>query len=298
MNLLAALIARLETLNDDVMKDAFVADHLRSTPETDRALARELLEGALKPRAVKLALIRGLAEARCDPTLFGLAQAYTGDLAETIALTWNPQRRANRDPSLSEIVEALATLGRSELPKRIEAWLDACDENGRYALIKFITGTLRIDHPRDTDTATETAAQNELFRTAKKDTAGTVAAILLYAERTNARARTSPLRCTFGIWNGDALAPIGRCDVSAAECEPIERFIADNTTARFGPVREVRHDREVALVAELAFAAIAESPRRKAGLSLRTPHLLRVIDGGSPSDAATVAMLEAKLHPT
>ncbi len=298
MNLLATLIARLETLNDGAMKEAFVDDYLGATPEPDRTLARDLLEGRLKPRAVKLALVRGLAEARIDPTLFGLAQAYTGDLAETIALTWNPRRRANRDPSLSEIVEALATLGRSELPKRIEAWLDACDEGGRYSLIKFITGTLRIDQTRDTDTATETTAQNELFRTAKKDTAGTMAAILLYAERTNARARTSPLRCTFGVWHGEALAPIGQCEVSAAECEPIERFIADNTIARFGPVREVRHDREVALVAELAFMAIAETPRRKAGLSLRTPRLLRVIDGGSPSDAATVAMLEAKLHPT
>lgn len=298
MNLLAALIARLEALNDDVMKDAFVADYLGATPEPDRKLARDLLEGRLKPRAVKLALVRGLAEARIDPALFGLAQAYSGDLAETIALTWNPQRRANRDPSLSEIVEALATLGRSELPKRIEAWLDSCDETGRYALIKFITGTLRIDQTRDTDTASETTTQNELFRTAKKDTAGTIAAILLYAERTNARARTSPLRCTFGVWHDETLAPIGHCEVTVADAEPIERFIADNTTARFGPVREVRHDREVALVAELAFAAIAESPRRKAGLSLRAPCLVRVIDTASPSDAATVAMLEAKRQPT
>ena len=234
MNRLAALISRLETLTDVEMKGAFVADYLNETQEPDRTLANDLLAGKLKPRPVKLALIRGLAEERIDPTLFGLAQAYTGDIAETIALTWDARRRANRDPSLSEIIEALATLGRSELPKRIEAWLDACDEAGRYALIKFITGTLRIERRQDTGTAAEAAAQNELFRaTPKKDTAGTVAAILLYAERTNARARTSPLRCTFGVWKDDILAPIGHCEVSAAEAEPIERFIAEHTTARF-----------------------------------------------------------------
>ena len=299
MNRLAALISRLETLNDAGMKAAFVADYLNETQEPDRTLASDLLTGKLKPRAVKLALIRGLADERIDPTLFGLAQAYTGDIAETIALTWVAKRRANRDPGLSEIVEALATLGRSELPKRIEAWLDACDETGRFLLIKFITGALRIDQSREAGATPEGATQNELFRaTPKKDTAGTVAAILLYAERTNARARTSPLRCTFGVWKDDILAPIGHCEVSATEAESIERFIAEHTTARFGPVREVRHDREIALVAELAFTAITPTPRRKAGLSLRTPRLLRVIDAAAPSDAATVAILEVKLHPT
>lgn len=296
MNRLAALIAHLETLNDDAMKEAYAADYLRETPEPDRALARTLLDGKLKLRPAKLALIRGLAEARIDPALFGLAQAYIGDLAETIALTWVPSRRANRDPALSEIVEALATLGRSELPKRIEAWLDACDETGRHVLIKLITGTLRLDRARKPSATSGTDSQNELFRVPKKDTSGTIAAILLYAERTNARVRTSPLRCTFGVWDGDRLAAVGHCDVAPAEAEPIERFIAEHTTARFGPVREVRHDREVALVAELAFAAIAPTPRRKAGLTLRAPRLLRVFESATPATAATLNALEAKLR--
>ncbi len=296
MNRLAALIARLETLNDEGMTAAFVEDYMRQTHEPDRTLARDVLDGKLKLRPTKLALIRGLAEARIDPKLFALAQAYTGDIAETIALTWIVNRRANRDPTLSEIVEALTTLGRSELPKRIEAWLDACDETGRYVLIKLITGALRVDRPRATGATPATTAQNELFRAVpKKDTSGTIAAILLYAERTNTRARVSPLRCTFGIWNGDRLSPIARCEVAPADAEPIERFIAAHTTARFGPVREVRHDREVALVAELAFTAIATTPRRKAGLTLRAPHLVRVVEGAAPSDAACLAAIETLL---
>lgn len=295
MNRLAALIASLETLNDEGMSAVFVEDYMRETLEPDRTLARDVLDGKLKLRPIKPALIRGLAETRIDPKLFALAQAYTGDIAETIALTWIVNRRANRDPALSEIVEALTTLGRSELPKRIEAWLDACDEAGRHVLIKLITGALRVDRRRATDATPVATVQNELFRAApKKDTSGTIAAILLYAERTNTRARVSPLRCTFGIWNGDRLSPIARCEVAPADAEPIERFIAAQTTARFGPVREVRHDREVALVAELAFTAIATTPRRKAGLTLRAPHLVRVVEGAAPSDAGSLAMLEAR----
>jgi ATP-dependent DNA ligase len=295
LNRFAALIARLETLNDAAMRATLVEDYLSQTPEPDLRHAQEFLAGRLRLRPVKLALIRGLAETRIDPVLFDLAQAYVGDIAETLALTWVPDRRANRDPSLGEIVEALTTLGRSELPKRIESWLDACDETGRWALIKLITGALRTELVREV-AVDAPAAQDELFRSSKKDTAGTITAILLYAERINARARVSPLRCTFGVWNGDRLTPIAHCDVSGTDAESIEHFMAENTTSRFGPVREVRHDRDVALVVELSFAAIAETPRRKSGVTLRAPQLQRVRPEAKPTDAATLAALEVRLR--
>src|SRR5208282_6606933 len=40
--------------------------------------------------------------------------------------------------------ETLSTLGKAELPPRLARWLDALDENGRWALIKLVTGGLRI----------------------------------------------------------------------------------------------------------------------------------------------------------
>jgi DNA ligase-1 len=45
---------------------------------------------------------------------------------------------------LSDVVEALATTGKSALPKLVASWLDALDETGRWALLKLITGALRI----------------------------------------------------------------------------------------------------------------------------------------------------------
>ncbi len=46
--------------------------------------------------------------------------------------------------SLTTVVETLATLGKAELPARLARWLDALDETGRWALIKLVTGGLRI----------------------------------------------------------------------------------------------------------------------------------------------------------
>jgi DNA ligase-1 len=47
-------------------------------------------------------------------------------------------------PTLSEVVTALATLGKAELPARLAHWLDLLDETGRWALLKLVTGALRI----------------------------------------------------------------------------------------------------------------------------------------------------------
>jgi DNA ligase-1 len=46
--------------------------------------------------------------------------------------------------SLTTVVETLSTLGKAQLPKQLARWLDALDETGRWALIKLVTGGLRI----------------------------------------------------------------------------------------------------------------------------------------------------------
>ncbi len=42
------------------------------------------------------------------------------------------------------VIETLATTGKLTLPRVIAAWLDGLDEIGRWALLKLITGSLRI----------------------------------------------------------------------------------------------------------------------------------------------------------
>jgi ATP-dependent DNA ligase len=47
-------------------------------------------------------------------------------------------------PSLTEVVTKLRTLGKTELPRQIARWLDELDETGRWALLKLVTGAMRI----------------------------------------------------------------------------------------------------------------------------------------------------------
>src|SRR6266700_997575 len=47
-------------------------------------------------------------------------------------------------PTLTEVVTTLRTLGKTELPRQIARWLDELDETGRWALLKLVTGAMRI----------------------------------------------------------------------------------------------------------------------------------------------------------
>ncbi len=121
-----------------------LAGYFDSVPDPHRGYALAALTGGLSFTEAKPAQIRALVESRVDPVLFGWSYDYVGDLAETVALIWPQRPGANREPELAEVVERLAEAKRSEVPALLEAWLDALDASGRWALLKLITGGLRI----------------------------------------------------------------------------------------------------------------------------------------------------------
>jgi len=146
MRAFADLLDRLSYTSSRNAKLVLVRDYLRVTPDPDRGWALAALTGDLVFHAAKPAMIRAAVEARVDPVLFGWSYDYVGDLAETVALIWpaSPDHRPNREPELSEVVETLHTAGRSELPRLIEGWMDALEPKGRWALLKLMTGELRV----------------------------------------------------------------------------------------------------------------------------------------------------------
>ncbi len=81
---------------------------------------------------------------RTDPALFALSYDYVGDLSETVALLWPEGRRTEAAPTLAEIVLTLEAAHKAALPGLVAGWLDRLDETGRWALLKLITGALRI----------------------------------------------------------------------------------------------------------------------------------------------------------
>jgi DNA ligase-1 len=121
-----------------------VRDYLADTPDPDRGWALAALTGDLVFDAAKPAFIRKAVEARMDPLLFRWSHDYVGDLAETVALVWPQRPGANREPELSEVIDALRGASRAEVQRLIEGWLDALDATGRWALLKLMTGGLRV----------------------------------------------------------------------------------------------------------------------------------------------------------
>ncbi|HEY5070683.1 MAG TPA: cisplatin damage response ATP-dependent DNA ligase [Caulobacteraceae bacterium] len=140
----AHLLDRLSFTASRNAKLTIVADFLREAPDPERGWALAALTGDLTFREAKPASIRRAIEARMDPVLFAWSHDYVGDLAETVALVWPAAAGASREPELSEVVEGLAAASRSEVPGLIEKWLDALDATGRWALLKLLTGGLRV----------------------------------------------------------------------------------------------------------------------------------------------------------
>ncbi len=125
-----------------------------------------------------------------------------------------------------------------------------------------------------------------------------VDAVLMYAQRGHGKRSSFYSDYTFGLWtgpNGDELAPVGKAyfGFTDAELAEIDRFVRRNTVNRFGPVREVVHERDHGLVFEVAFEGLQRSTRHRSGIAMRFPRISRLRFDKPPRDADR---LETLLH--
>src|SRR5215471_7504656 len=144
MKRFARLLDQLSFQSQRNAKLRLVSAYFATAPDPDRGYALAALTGDLVFRHAKPALFRDLAAARTDPMLFALSYDYVGDLAETVALIWPQQPNDAPAPDLATIVETLEVSPKAQLPAIVADWLDRLDATGRWALIKFVTGSLRI----------------------------------------------------------------------------------------------------------------------------------------------------------
>ncbi|WP_420394412.1 cisplatin damage response ATP-dependent DNA ligase [Acuticoccus sp.] len=136
-------------------KLALMEAYFRAAPDPERGYALAALTDELSFQNAKPGLIRALVAERTDPVLFALSRDYVGDLSETVALMW-PRRPPDptgglighndppSSPQLSQVVTTLQTGGKAGLAAQLADWLDHLDEKGRWALLKLITGALRV----------------------------------------------------------------------------------------------------------------------------------------------------------
>ncbi|GEC14863.1 cisplatin damage response ATP-dependent DNA ligase [Nitrobacter winogradskyi] len=169
MNRFAELLDRLAYEPGRNNKLRLMTAYFRETPDPDRGYALAALTGALSFKHAKSGLVRDLIATRADPVLFALSYDYVGDLSETVALMWPQQHPTDASsvlpavrgsgtekaketghvrhwpsPTLTDVVTTLRTLGKAELPAQLARWLDQLDETGRWALLKLVTGAMRI----------------------------------------------------------------------------------------------------------------------------------------------------------
>jgi DNA ligase-1 len=141
----AALLERLVFTPGRNAKLALLQRYFSTQRDPDRGVALAALTGELSLTAAKPALVRDLVAARTDPTLLALSHDYVGDFAETVSLIWPHREGVNAPPpGLAEVVEAMEVTPKADLPAIIAGWLDTLDADGRFALIKLVTGGLRV----------------------------------------------------------------------------------------------------------------------------------------------------------
>ena len=140
----ADLLERLVFTPGRLAKVALLRRYFATQPDPDRGFGLAALTGELAFQAAKPGLIRALAEERTDPVLFAWSHDYVGDLAETVALIW-PARATNAPPpTITDVVRMLVSTPKAELPGVVAGWLDASSVSVRFALLKLITGSLRV----------------------------------------------------------------------------------------------------------------------------------------------------------
>ena len=153
----ARLLDRLTLTPARNGKLRLMEDYFRATPDPDRGWALAAITRDLDLVSVKPAMLRNLVAERMDAELFAMSHDYVGDLAEAVSLVWDNELRTaaggaerrskprrNSIPSLTEVVETLTGMSKADALAQVEDWLDLLDASARYALLKLVTGGLRI----------------------------------------------------------------------------------------------------------------------------------------------------------
>jgi DNA ligase 1 len=114
--------------------------------------------------------------------------------------------------------------------------------------------------------------------------------VMMYAQRGSGKRSSFYSDYTFGCWtDAGELSPVGKAysGFTDAELKELDRFVRQNTVARFGPVREV----EKTLVLEVAFDSVHASSRHKSGIAMRFPRIHRIRTDKPAAEADKVETL-------
>ena len=144
MKKFAELLDRLSYTPSRNGKLTLLQDYFRTTADPDRGFALAAFTDKLPLRLPLRKIITILSETRFDPVLYRLSRDYVGDSAETLALIWEPRSKSASPAGLTAIVETLRHASTSTMAAQIAKLLDQLNSVERWALLKFLSGALRV----------------------------------------------------------------------------------------------------------------------------------------------------------
>ncbi|MEL6288412.1 MAG: cisplatin damage response ATP-dependent DNA ligase [Pseudomonadota bacterium] len=144
MQAFATLLDRLVYTPSRNGKLALLERYFAETPNPARGWALASIAGDLDISLPIRRILGLLLDGRVDPELYRLSRDYVGDTAETVALLWPEPEAPDGGPSLDTVVDTIRNASRGEVPRLLEGWLDRLDATGRWALLKLLTGALRV----------------------------------------------------------------------------------------------------------------------------------------------------------
>ena len=127
-----------------LVKQAYLVQFIKNTPDPDRGYVLSALTGELSIKGVKSGLVRQIAYQKCDPILFDLSYDFVGDLAETTALIWPKADNKNIEVKISNVIRELQNSSGLDASNYLQRLLDQMPEVQRWALLKLLTGGLRV----------------------------------------------------------------------------------------------------------------------------------------------------------
>ena len=125
-------------------KIKILLDYFHDLDNEEKGYAFSVLSGKFSVKFIKAKDIKQMIKAKVSDELFSYSYDYVGDLAETISLLWPKAEKKKSIPLNFFIKKIISFSEKDSLLKFIEDTFNHISSNEIYAIIKFLTGGLRV----------------------------------------------------------------------------------------------------------------------------------------------------------
>jgi len=287
----ATLFRRLEETTDQKVRMAVLVDYFKVSSAEEITSTIDFLSGNRPKKLIDISTLKDAIQqmAFLPEWLIEESYSHSGDWAEVISLLIKPVK-IDTGKNLSSMiagVEKLRGLGSTMKMEGVFSALQSVSTDERYFLIKLFTGGTRLKIPLELlrnchDISVGVPQENPEVNADKKGMVHKVTAVLLYVQY----GRGASVEYSFAVKKGEGLVTLTKIRLEGDTCfdEEVSSFVKNNIIEKFGPVISVKPE----LVFEIEFEGVRLSLRRKCGVTLVSPKIIRLLKGTSPQDIGSI----------